>query len=300
LVEPIWEAGDKVSADRRITVYIDETGDRGGSPSSSPIFGMAAVVVDDEGADRLRRVVDRLRLDFRVPTAQVMSWKAHVKNHDRRKRAADMLGELTHLRVCYVYSVKAELLAGSYRDHPQWFYHSTASAIYKSVLHAAQDWVGPQARVFTRFGHVRGHDHRSTEAYIWDEIQRDPRVPTHLEQRLRWVSADKFAESQAADLYGGFLRAALWPSGDFGYVEPSYLLRVWAQIHGSDQCVIPFGLRPMPDHAHLLRTHWFPCRTCPYDDKMQKGFREPPGADPLKESGGSTAGYPWQALESPS
>ena len=133
---------------------------------------------------------------------------------------------------------------------------------YKSAIWTARAWKGPDAEVWTRYGHVRAHDHRSTESYIRREAAADPRVPFEMEQGLRWVSADRYSESQAADLYGGFLKAALWPDGEFDYVEPAYLLRVWHQLSHSESCAIPLGIMSMPN-SHLVReAPWFPCAHC--------------------------------------
>ncbi|ANY06090.1 DUF3800 domain-containing protein [Pseudonocardia sp. HH130630-07] len=245
-----------------VYTYIDETGDRGSGPTSSPVFGMAAVLVDDGSAAALRLAVNQLRHDFGVPGTRVMSWKTDAKNHDRRKRAAEVLGDVPGLRICYVYAIKSELHLGSYRGHPERFYNYVAYKTYESTLWAARNWKGGRARVWTRFGHVRRHDHRTTAGYITTEAAGDGRVPDHLEQGMRWVSADRYLESQAADLYGGFLKAAVWPSGQFGYTEPAYLLRVWHQIRNSGDCVIPLGLMSMPDSSLVRRNAWFPCAGC--------------------------------------
>jgi hypothetical protein len=246
----------------RVHVYVDETGDRGCSTASSPIFGMSAIVLDDLGAANVQHAVRALRSDFQVPAGTVMSWKNHVKTHDRRKRAAHVLSSVVGIKVCYVYAVKNALRKDSYLTDPQRFYNYLAYKIYKSAIWAAWTWKGKQAHVWTRFSHVRRHDHRTTEAYIRRQAARDPKVPFEMEQGLRWVSADKYLESQAADLYGGFLKAALWPSGEFGYVEPAYLLQVWPQLRNSENCAIPLGIMSMPDHSLLTRQPWFPCTAC--------------------------------------
>lgn len=282
-------------AKRDVHVYIDETGDRGCAPNSSPIFGMAAVLLDDCGQHELRAAVDRLRVDFKVPAGKVMSWKEHVKTHDRRRHAAEVLGQTTDIQICYVYSVKSALRAGSYLNDPQRFYNYVAYKTYKSVLWAARAWKGAGVRVWTRFGHVRGHDHRTTESYVKSQAAADPKVPHEIEQGLRWVSANTYRESQAADLYGGFLKAALWPDGEFGYVEPAYLLRIWHQLRNSDSCAIPLGIMSMPNGDLLTGEQWFPCVDC----ARKAAHQGPPGANPLKEGGGSTAGNPRQAPDEP-
>ena len=224
---------------------------------------MSAVIVDEVGAPAVRAAIRRLRCDLDGPESSVMAWKHHVKTHDRRRRAAELLGGVSGMRICYVYSVKSELRAGSYRDDPKRFYNYVAYKMYKSVLWAASSWKGPGARLWTRFGHVRRHDHQGTEAYIRRQAAGDDKVPDHMEQGLKWVSADRYLESQAADIYSGFLKAALWPGGTFGYVEPAYLLSVWHQLRNSDYCAIPLGIMSMPSNELVTRNPWFPCRPCP-------------------------------------
>lgn len=245
-----------------VYTYIDETGDRGQKPGASPIFGMAAVVVDDHSAAALRLAVKQLRRDFEVPHDKVMSWKNYAKNRDRRKRAAEVLGAVPGLRVCYVYAIKSELSRNSYRGDPHRFYNYVAYKTYKSTLWAARNWKGTSGRVWTRFGHVLHHDHTTTASYIAREAPAGPRVPHHMEQGIKWVSSDRYLESQAADLYGGFLKSAIWPDGAFGYTEPSYLLSIWHQIRNSGECVIPLGIMSMPNSSLVRQNSWFPCQHC--------------------------------------
>jgi hypothetical protein len=143
------------------------------------------------------------------------------------------------------------------------FYNYVAYMTYKSVVWAARNWQGANAQLWTRFSHVRRHDHRATETYIRTQAQRDPRVPFHMEQSLRWVSADRYLESQAADLFGGFLKAAIWPAGEFNYTESSYLLSIWSKIRNSEDCAIPLGIMSMPNKRLTCEMPWFPCDGCP-------------------------------------
>lgn len=247
----------------KVFAYIDETGDRGygGKKGTSPVFGMAAVLVTEEGAIALQAAVAKLRDDFDIPDGEPMSWKRHVKNHSKRIHAQRTLATVEDIKVCYVYAVKSALADGSYRDDPRRFYNYVAYKTYKSVLWAARNWQGSDARLWTRFGHVKHHNHKTTKDYIESETAWDPKLPTNMEQGLRWVSADKYAESQAADLYGGFLKAAIWPD-DYGNVEPRYLLGIWHQIRMSEACAIPLGIMSMPKHQLLADQSWFPCVDC--------------------------------------
>lgn len=264
-----------VGAGSRVWAYVDETGDRGSGPNASPIFGMAAVLVNDVGAVELRRAVQRLRTDFKVPAGKVMSWKEHVKNHDRRRHAADVLSGVSDLKVCYVFAVKSELDPVSYVSNPQLFYNYLAFQMYKSISWAARNWYGKSTQLWTRFGHVRNHDHTSTEQYIRAQAAQDYRVPFYMEQALNWVSADRYLESQAADLYAGFLKSAIWPSGEFGQVEPAYLLKVWSQIRNSEECVVPLGMFPMPRREIAFEMVWFPCSECPKRTRAVESLHGP-------------------------
>ena len=112
--------------ERRFYAYIDETGDRGTNAGSSPIFGMAAVIVSERSAPDLRAAVRQLRSDFGVPDDKVMSWKDHLKNHDRRRRAAAVLGAVPGITVCLAYADKSALAPNSYRSDKVRFYNYVA------------------------------------------------------------------------------------------------------------------------------------------------------------------------------
>src|SRR5579875_1085619 len=223
---------------------------------------MTAVLVDDVGAPKLRAAVTQLRGEFGVPANKPMSWKKHTKTHDRRRRAAEVLGAVDEMKVCYVFAIKSKLRPSSYVGDRDRFYNYVAYKLYKSTIWAARNWRGNTARLVTRFGHVKGHDHTVTENYIKWQASMDQRIPFYMEQGLRWVDAGRYLESQAADMFSGFLKAAFWP-GDYGYVEPSYLLSIWHKIRNSENCAIPLGIMPMPDNKLLADLAWFPCTTCP-------------------------------------
>lgn len=128
-------------SDRRLWAYINETGDRGMGPKSSPIFGMAALLADVDGARNVRSAVDQLRSDFKVPHGRVMSWKQDAKNHDRRRHAARTLAQLKHVKVCYVYAQKDALNAASYVSDAERFYNYVAGKTYTSDY---VKWIWPR------------------------------------------------------------------------------------------------------------------------------------------------------------
>jgi hypothetical protein len=258
-----------MSATRKLFAYIDETGDRGAGPNSSPIFGMACVLIEDKDAPGLTAAVDDIRATFGVPATAVLSWKDYIKTHERRKYVAQKLATVPGLEVIYVYSQKSELQPGSYANNRERFYNYVAYKMYKNILWAARNKLGPAGQIWTRFGHVRGHDHHTTADYFNRMKLTDHSVPFHMEQGLKWVSADKYKESQAADAFGGFLKAATWPD-QFGNFEGSYLTAVWSLVRnssnctntGNSYCAIPLGFMPMPTYRAANLTGCIPCQGC--------------------------------------
>lgn len=251
-----------VRTGEEIYVFVDETGDLGFSGSASPIFGFAAVLIPDTSRAQAISAVVQLREDFKVPTDQVLSWKKYATNHDRRRRAAEVLAALHEVRVCFVYVNKSELRPNSYARDRCYFYNYAAGKLLKSVLWASRNWKSNSCKVWVRFGHVKDLDHATTAEYLRDLIASDAKVPDHLVQSMRWFPADAHIEQQLADLYAGILKSAIWPAGDFGYVEGSYLRTVWHQIVASDSCAIPLGLMSMPANELVTRQPWFPCSHC--------------------------------------
>lgn len=246
-----------------VYAYVDETGDLGApdTPGASPVLGMACILVDDQHAEGLRDAVRQLRADFGVADGRIMSWKRHLANHERRVHAAETLALVPGLRVVYVYTDKNRVVGDYVRERGA-LYNYVAGKAYKSILWAARyDFSGKS--LHTRFGHVRGFDHDLTRNYFNRVLVPDAKVPTHIEAGLRWVDASQFLESQAADLYAGFLRAAVWPDA-FGRLEGGYLLRIWGQVRTGSACKIPLGFMSMPSDDIARELPWWPCEcgTC--------------------------------------
>lgn len=144
------------------------------------------------------------------------------------------------------------------------FYNYVAGKTYRGILWAAHHWDAEPARVWTRFGQVMGFDHgTTTRPYLEGPVVAPANVPNHIEQGLRWVSATNYLESQAADLYACFLKAAVWPDR-YGNFEGGYLRTVWHQLRNSEGCAIPLGLMSIPESSLVACHDWFPCDACKY------------------------------------
>jgi hypothetical protein len=249
--------------------YVDETGDPGGSGKSSEAFGMSAVILGPSGAVQARELVDELRLQFKIPNNKVLSWKDHVRQHERRKYVAKRLSQLTDITVTFAYCRKTEVSYGQFTKSRGMFYNFVAGKLYKNILWATKYWPSGTSRVTTRFGHVKGFDHSETQGYFTQVIDSNPRVPHELENNLSWVAADKYRESVIADLFSGCLHQAL-THDEYGNTEGSYLRQVWPLIRNSNSCAIPLGIISIPENTLVTRHDWFPCRTCKHKEGARR------------------------------
>lgn len=247
----------------RVRSYIDETGDRGHGPRSSPIFGMSAVMVDDAAEQDARLALRQLRADFHTPPGRPLSWKDDIKTHqERRAHAASVLAGVSGLRVVHVVVSKDRLAAGSYVDDVTLMYNVVAYSLLQRILWASRNWPGGARGVDVRFGHVKAHDHTDTHRYFQIKKGQDaPKTPFGLMTELAWVPATKYEMSQVADLYAGFLKAAFWPS-IWGDVDGVHLVRTWPQIRKVNGCVMTLGMQARPDSNWAKGMPWWPCPGC--------------------------------------
>jgi hypothetical protein len=222
-------------SNRLLRAYIDETGDRGHSASSSPFFAFAAVIVADEDEPGVRSAMSLLRRDLTVPASKALHWKDHVKTYSRRQHVARSLSQVPGITLVYVVVEKATVpsTSGMYNDHVL-FYNFAACMTMERILLAARDWHDGTRDVVVRFGHVRGFDHRTTTSYFHRKAQSDPWIPwerlhgtVHFDDQAQWDGL------QAADQYAGMLNVAL-RADRFGGYEESHLMRVQHQIRKDD------------------------------------------------------------------
>lgn len=211
--------------------YVDETGDRGVSVKSSPFFAMSGLIVAAEDDHRMRAAIDSCRRAFDVPSGKALHWKDHVKVYPRRQVVASSLARLAGVSVNYVIFEKAALhtTAAMYNDHGV-FYNYAAGLMMERLLFTAQTWPGGPREVIVRYGHVRGFDHSETLNYFLKKQRHPKGTPWHLLRgKVQFPSAHQYDGLQAADQYGGFLKAAIVPDV-YGGFEEHHLLKVAHQI----------------------------------------------------------------------
>lgn len=204
----------------RLSVYVDETGDRGLTAKSSPFFAMTALMVPSEDdwnvittAGGLRALVHQSRPEATTP----LHWVHHFKRKHTHRRvyAARQLASMPTAKVAHVVVPKNAVRSyRGLRDGVR-FYNYTTRYLLERVAYAAHQWEGGPRLAVVRLGSVKGMDHADTAGYLdyvrqgrcgnwgvpWQQIKWPP----------MWTGTD-WDGVQLADLHAGLLSVAL--SGD--------------------------------------------------------------------------------------
>ncbi|MGW6557936.1 DUF3800 domain-containing protein [Streptomyces hydrogenans] len=208
----------------KLSVYVDETGDRGLALNCSPFFAMTALMVPEEddwtvryAASGLRGVIHASRPGDTTPLHWVDHFKA--KRPERRVRAATVLAQMPSSKVVHVIAPKdaVRLDYPGLRDTDR-FYNYTARYLLERVAHAAHKWPGGSRLAIVRLGAVKGMDHTETASYlnrvrtgIFDKYASVPWQ--HIKWPPSWHGTD-YDGIQLADIHAGLLNVALTGSKD--------------------------------------------------------------------------------------
>lgn len=244
------------AAKRRFRVYVDESGDRGNGRNASPVFVLAALVVDDAQDHQLRAARDELCRTLGKPPETVLHWAENIKDHGARVVAAQALRHLP-ARFIYVIVHKAGL-EGNYvlGDHAAMYNYAVHRLLERVSWHVASK----RGEAILTFAHVRRFPYERFLAYIdhlrairtrieWDAIRGNPRINT----------PENIASLQWADMAAGCLTAAVRPN-KYDNVEPRYLLDMAPRIYcpyDTDRVGI-YGLNVVGDPEWLQGHYWWP------------------------------------------
>ncbi|GGL27785.1 DUF3800 domain-containing protein [Phycicoccus endophyticus] len=249
-----------------LRAYVDETGDRGLSPSASPFYATATILLPAEDEPELLRCVRDLRARLNVPSTKPLHWVDHVKTFPRRRTVAQALGRLDGLSVNYVLMAKASVppQASGLRGSTKTFYNYIAGVTLDRALLAAQHWPGGRRRLEIVFGHVRGFgQHEDTMAYF--EMKKSGRAETQADYGLlddvKFDSTGTWLGLQAADQYAGILSAAILPDRVHGTYEEPHLLDIQHQVRrGPGARVLNYGFKAFVGPHTLPALPWWPPR----------------------------------------
>lgn len=151
--------GDHSRSPALLGAYVDETGDRGFTTKSSPIFGITAVLVADELDAMMRSAVTTLRSDFGVEGVPLL-WSRYCgpAHHDRRRHVARTLAKVPGLQAIYVMIDKLRSPdSAAMRTDQRLAYNYVARLAFERIALAARAWHGGSRRAVVRVAHVKGH-----------------------------------------------------------------------------------------------------------------------------------------------
>ena len=229
-------------------VYVDESGDRGWGPKSTPVFLLAAVIVRQSEEPALTQMLEDVNRALGRQPHTVLHWAENVRRHDQRKFVASQLAKLpaTYLSVI----LHKESLRGNapgLTDHNV-LYRYMIRRLYERVSWYARSHRG---KAMVRLAHVRRFKYQDLHRYL-DILRSDPNCSIEWNWFSgRYPRVDQPATLRAlqvADLLAGCVYAA-FDRDNFGAYEPAYLQviapRLWT---GPTRKLHTYGL-------HLVGTH---------------------------------------------
>jgi hypothetical protein len=250
----------------KLSVYVDETGDRGLGHNASTFFAMTALMVPSEEdwnvrmtAGGLRALIHSSRPDSTTPLHWVDHFKA--KHPERRLWAARSLAAMPSAKVAHVIVPKdsARRRAPGLANGVT-FYNYTTRLLLERVAYVAQHWEGGPRLAIVRLGTVKGMDHKNTAAYL--DWVRQGRCETygvpweHIKWPPTWTGTD-WDGIQLADIHAGLLNAALTgPMNDEGCAENLLLCK--HQLHRSPSgMLLGYGVKVLGDGRFVWERCWW-------------------------------------------
>lgn len=231
-----------------LEVHIDETGDRGTKPSSSPYFFMTACAFRTSDRQLLNTAIQYLNEALKRPLDHVIHAVRHLRDHEKLIEASERLAAIKTLRIFFVIIPKDSILKDTHlRLDTGYMYNFTSHLMLERISWFASS-MGLSAQ--PTFASVRRLPHKNLDNYIsllkgnetkinWDWLKLPVSViPANERIGLQW-----------ADIAGRALLRALVPSAKPPHrIEPIYLKAL---------APIIWGERPLESHGiYCIERRW--------------------------------------------
>ncbi|MBQ0827696.1 DUF3800 domain-containing protein [Streptomyces tagetis] len=250
----------------KLSVYVDETGDRGVSNASSPFFAMTALLVPAEDDWTVKVAAGGLRAMIHVSnpdTTRPLHWKEHFrkKHEHRRQRAAVTLAAMPSAKVVHVVVPKVAV-----RNYPGMadkdrFYNYTTRLLLERVAYAAYGWPGGARLAIVRLGAVKNMDHKDTLKYL--NYVRSGAVYTpwtvpwaYIRWPVTWTGTD-WDGVQLADIHAGLLNVALTGDASDGRCAENLLLCKHQLYRSPRGALLGYGVKVMGSPAFITQRCWW-------------------------------------------
>lgn len=247
-------------------VFVDEYGDRNFKENrESEWFTMTALLVEQEHLDHLRAAISGMRQIYRIPDGNKLHWVEHFRKKQpaRRLTALHLLTSIPHIRVVNVLLHKPTISGNAkMRDDSSRSYHMMTLYLLERVAKAAAGWPGGERLAKVSLGVVGGVDHRDTQAHLHAQAilqGHTSRSPFgNLLWPFKWFDSAELDGLQAADIFSGFLTAALVNDDAIYYQKVLKLV-----THDSWGNHLGEGMKIFPNEAVPLITASSWWRSCP-------------------------------------
>lgn len=239
-----------------IEAYVDETGDRGFGPNSSPYFCFAACAFKHSQADAVIQTMRSLNHALgRSPGLPIHAVK-HLKKHDQLMEAVEHLAGLQEiLRVFYVVLPKASTPPTAHlRSSPDYVYNFLARILLERLSWFAREVELP---AHPRFASVRRMPRSRLDQYI-SRLQLD-------DKKIDWqwlitpVGVDHASNRvgmQWADIAGRAILKATTPGAHPPRrIEPVYLETIAPAIWGK-RPIDSYGIKSTQSGWHNSQPWW--------------------------------------------
>ncbi|RCW39987.1 uncharacterized protein DUF3800 [Halopolyspora algeriensis] len=244
----------------KLEVYVDETGDRGFSKTSSPFPAMTALIIPQERIPQARAVAGGLR--YVVGTSRPLHWTEHfkAKHSDRRELAAGMLANIADVKVIHVIAHKETITfeAALRSDAPK-FYNYTTRLLMERIAWAARDWPSGSRLAVMRLGSVRHMDHKATINYL-NLVRAQSSSLTvpreHVAWPPKWYGTSSYDGIQLADIYAGMLNLALTGAPN-DHDCAKLLVQCGHQLRRHNGTLLGRGIKVIGEEDYITNRCWW-------------------------------------------
>ena len=237
-----------------IEIHVDETGDRGFSPKSSPYFCLAACAFRHSNAGTVVRAMEALNFALRRPLRHPIHAVDHLKTHDKLMEAVEHLSRLP-VRVFFVVLPKASTPAdAAMRSDDTHVYNYLARMLLERMSWFARDIGLPAHPVFAAVARM---PRRRLDDYISTLQRKDTtidwpwlKLPVEVDQAKNRVGM------QWADIAGRAMLKATTPGTSPPHrIEPVYL-ETLAPVIWRRRRIEKYGIKSVQSDWHLTQPWW--------------------------------------------
>jgi Protein of unknown function (DUF3800) len=147
-----------------LRAYVDESGDKGTSPTATDFFVMSAIIVDDAGRAAIQGRLAAIRNHLNKPSGTVLHFARNIKDHGARVYVCRELAAVPNVTITNVILCKRFLTPGALMaSDPQAVYLYTLRFTLERLSWIARDR-GEQ--IIVTFAHVKNFPYQRLREYL--------------------------------------------------------------------------------------------------------------------------------------